>query len=82
MEKNSSKAQKIFYSEEGLKEFIRFLDGNREPLIQDVISMEGEKTSRRRLQSRLLSTTDDDVETSDGTNEHAHASERWTLARL
>ncbi|AKA34338.1 DNA topoisomerase (ATP-hydrolyzing) subunit B [Flagellimonas lutaonensis] len=33
----------IFYSEEGLKEFIRFLDGNREPLIQDVISMEGEK---------------------------------------
>lgn len=32
-----------FYSEEGLKEFIRFLDGNREPLIQDVISMEGEK---------------------------------------
>lgn len=32
-----------FYSEEGLKEFIRFLDGNREPLIQTVISMEGEK---------------------------------------
>ncbi|WP_222984819.1 DNA topoisomerase (ATP-hydrolyzing) subunit B [Flagellimonas meishanensis] len=32
-----------FYSEEGLKEFIRFLDGNRESLIQSVISMEGEK---------------------------------------
>ncbi|MCX2679565.1 DNA topoisomerase (ATP-hydrolyzing) subunit B [Galbibacter sp. EGI 63066] len=32
-----------FYSDEGLKEFIRFLDGNREPLISDVISMEGEK---------------------------------------
>ncbi len=32
-----------FFSEEGLKEFIRFLDGNREPLIQNVISMEGEK---------------------------------------
>ena len=32
-----------FRSEEGLKEFIRFLDGNREPLIQSVISMEGEK---------------------------------------
>lgn len=32
-----------FSSEEGLKEFIRFLDGNRESLIQDVISMEGEK---------------------------------------
>ncbi len=32
-----------FYSEEGLKEFIRFLDSNREQLIQNVISMEGEK---------------------------------------
>jgi DNA gyrase subunit B len=32
-----------FYSEEGLREFIRFLDGNRESLIQDVIAMEGEK---------------------------------------
>ncbi|MEJ1222812.1 DNA topoisomerase (ATP-hydrolyzing) subunit B [Sediminicola sp. 1XM1-17] len=32
-----------FYSEEGLKEFIKFLDGNREPLIKTVISMEGEK---------------------------------------
>ncbi|MEM9000448.1 MAG: DNA topoisomerase (ATP-hydrolyzing) subunit B [Bacteroidota bacterium] len=32
-----------FYSEEGLKEFIKFLDGNREPLIQRVIAMEGEK---------------------------------------
>jgi len=33
----------IFHSKEGLKEFIRFLDGNREMLIGDVISMEGEK---------------------------------------
>ncbi len=32
-----------FYSEEGLPEFIRFLDQNREPLIGKVISMEGEK---------------------------------------
>ena len=32
-----------FYSEEGLKEFIKFLDGNREPIIADVIAMEGEK---------------------------------------
>ena len=32
-----------FYSEEGLKEFIKFLDGNREPIIAEVISMEGEK---------------------------------------
>ena len=34
-----------FFSEEGLKEFIRFLDSNREPLIQSVISMEGEKNN-------------------------------------
>ena len=32
-----------FYSDEGLKEFVRFLDGSREALIQNVISMEGEK---------------------------------------
>jgi DNA gyrase subunit B len=35
----------LFHSEEGLKEFIRFLDGNRECLIADVISMEGEKNN-------------------------------------
>ena len=32
-----------FYSDQGLKEFVKFLDGNREQLIQSVISMEGEK---------------------------------------
>lgn len=32
-----------FHSEEGLKEFIKYLDGNREPLMKDVISFEGEK---------------------------------------
>lgn len=32
-----------FHSEEGLKEFIQFLDGNREPLMQEAISFEGEK---------------------------------------
>jgi len=32
-----------FFSEEGLKEFIKFLDETREPLIQSVIAMEGEK---------------------------------------
>lgn len=32
-----------FHSEEGLKEFIRYLDGNRDPLMSDVISFEGEK---------------------------------------
>lgn len=32
-----------FYSEEGLPEFVRFLDSNRERIISDVISMESEK---------------------------------------
>ena len=32
-----------FHSKEGLKEFVVFLDGNRERLISDVISIEGEK---------------------------------------
>ena len=33
-----------FYSERGLAEFVEFLDGNREKLIQNVISVEGEKS--------------------------------------
>jgi DNA gyrase subunit B len=33
-----------FHSKEGLKEFVLFLDGNRERLINDVISIEGEKS--------------------------------------
>ncbi|AXT50930.1 DNA topoisomerase (ATP-hydrolyzing) subunit B [Aquimarina sp. BL5] len=32
-----------FHSEEGLKEFVRFLDTSRSSIIADVISMEGEK---------------------------------------
>jgi len=35
--------QDVFRSKEGLKEFIRFLDSSREAIIQDVISIEGEK---------------------------------------
>ncbi|NVJ64725.1 MAG: DNA topoisomerase (ATP-hydrolyzing) subunit B [Flavobacteriaceae bacterium] len=35
--------KETFHSEEGLKEFVRFLDGNREQLTQSVIAMEGEK---------------------------------------
>jgi DNA gyrase subunit B len=35
--------KEVFKSEEGLKEFIRFLDENRESLTSEVISMEGEK---------------------------------------
>ena len=33
----------VFHSEEGLKEFIKFLDGTREPIISEVIAVEGEK---------------------------------------
>ena len=33
-----------FYSERGLSEFVEFLDSNRERLIQNVISVEGEKS--------------------------------------
>jgi DNA gyrase subunit B len=32
-----------FHSKEGLKEFVKFLDGNREPIISHVISMDNEK---------------------------------------
>ncbi len=32
-----------FHSSEGLKEFVKFLDGNREPIIGHVISMESDK---------------------------------------
>ena len=32
-----------FYSDDGLKEFVRYLDATREQLTSDVISMEGEK---------------------------------------
>ena len=35
--------QEIFHSDEGLKEYIRYLDGNREPIISHVISMDNEK---------------------------------------
>ncbi len=34
-----------FHSKEGLKEFIRFLDTSRESIIEDVISIEGEKNN-------------------------------------
>lgn len=42
-DENGEVATEKFHSTEGLKEFIRFLDGNREMIIADVISMEGEK---------------------------------------
>ncbi len=44
-DENGEFVHEKFYSDEGLKEFIRFLDENREPLISDVIAMEGEKNN-------------------------------------
>ncbi|NMH26675.1 DNA topoisomerase (ATP-hydrolyzing) subunit B [Flavobacterium silvaticum] len=41
-EKGEFKAE-TFFSNEGLKEYIRYLDGNREPIITHVISMDHEK---------------------------------------
>jgi len=35
--------QEVYHSTEGLKEYIRYLDGNREPIISHVISMDHEK---------------------------------------
>jgi len=40
---DGSFVSETFVSEEGLKEFIKFLDQNRDPIISHVISMEGEK---------------------------------------
>jgi DNA gyrase subunit B len=36
--------EETFYSDRGLSEFVEFLDGNRDKLIQKVISVEGEKS--------------------------------------
>ncbi|WP_158963150.1 DNA topoisomerase (ATP-hydrolyzing) subunit B [Myroides fluvii] len=41
-EKGETKNE-VFFSKEGLKEFIKFLDGNRTPIINEVIWMESEK---------------------------------------
>src|SRR5699024_66865 len=42
-DKDGNYRGEVFFSEEGLKEYIKFLDGNREPIISEIISMEGEK---------------------------------------
>ncbi|WP_010228661.1 DNA topoisomerase (ATP-hydrolyzing) subunit B [Gillisia marina] len=43
LNEDGSFVSETFFSEEGLKEFIKFLDQNRDPIISHVISMEGEK---------------------------------------
>ena len=42
-DENGEHTEYNFHSEEGLKEYVRFLDESREPIIGDVISMETEK---------------------------------------
>ncbi|MCH2233913.1 MAG: DNA topoisomerase (ATP-hydrolyzing) subunit B [Crocinitomicaceae bacterium] len=42
-DEDGNQITEVFQSEEGLKEFVRFLDETREPLIGDVIHVEGEK---------------------------------------
>ncbi|MCF8256517.1 MAG: DNA topoisomerase (ATP-hydrolyzing) subunit B [Flavobacteriales bacterium] len=43
-DENGEFATEVFHSDEGLKEFVQFLDGTRERLISEVISFEGEKS--------------------------------------
>ena len=43
LDKDGNYVQEVFHSDEGLKEYIRYLDGNREPIISHVISMDNEK---------------------------------------
>ncbi|HPF89607.1 MAG TPA: ATP-binding protein, partial [Flavobacteriales bacterium] len=40
---DGSFVNETFFSEQGLPEFVKYLDGTRVPLIEDVIHMEGEK---------------------------------------
>jgi DNA gyrase subunit B len=40
---DGSPVNNVFHSEEGLPEFIRFLDETREPIIEKIVAMEGEK---------------------------------------
>jgi DNA gyrase subunit B len=42
-DKDGNFVTELFHSKEGLKEFIKFLDGNREPLIANIISLETDK---------------------------------------
>ena len=43
VDKDGNFLSEVFHSTEGLKEYIRYLDGNREPIIGHVISMDSEK---------------------------------------
>ncbi|MDR3272275.1 MAG: DNA topoisomerase (ATP-hydrolyzing) subunit B [Flavobacteriaceae bacterium] len=42
---NGEPSNEIFHSDRGLEEFVEFIDGNREPLMEEIIHMEGEVDS-------------------------------------
>src|SRR5690606_28742372 len=42
-DENGNPLSETFHSEGGLKEFVEYIDGNREALMQEVIYMEGER---------------------------------------
>jgi DNA gyrase subunit B len=42
LDENGNPLGEVFHSQEGLKEYIRYLDGNREPIIGHVISMDNQ----------------------------------------
>lgn len=42
-EETGTPRREEFYSQEGLKEFVKYLDGTREPLIEHTVYIEGEK---------------------------------------
>jgi len=44
-DKEGNSVSEIFHSKEGLSEFIKYIDESREPIIQDIIKMEGEKNN-------------------------------------
>ena len=43
--KDGDPISETFHSKEGLREFIKYLDESREPIINDIIKMEGEKNN-------------------------------------
>ena len=44
-DKDGDPVSETFHSKEGLSEFIKYLDESREPIINDIIKMEGEKNN-------------------------------------
>ena len=44
-DKDGNPLSETFHSKEGLSEFIKYLDESREPIINDIIKMEGEKNN-------------------------------------